>query len=184
MAYDAENRQTQFNAGLGIASYAYDGDGRRVKKNYNGETTVLVYDALGRLAVEYKDSAASGSGGTTFITQDHLGSNRVTTDAAGNIKSRHDYFPFGSEIASSIGSRSSIAGYPTTDPLRWRFTAKERDNESGLDYFGARYFSGAQGRFTSVDPSMLSVKLYIGVGPRQLPIKQCDAFDWPCPVGA
>jgi YD repeat-containing protein len=35
MAYDAENRQTQFNAGLGIASYAYDGDGRRVKKVYN-----------------------------------------------------------------------------------------------------------------------------------------------------
>src|SRR6185503_3204133 len=29
---------------------------------------------------------------------------------------------------------------------------KERDNESGLDYFGARYYSGAQGRFTSVDP--------------------------------
>jgi RHS repeat-associated protein len=31
-------------------------------------------------------------------------------------------------------------------------TAKERDNESGLDYFGARYYSGAQGRFTSHDP--------------------------------
>ncbi|MEW5980688.1 MAG: RHS repeat-associated core domain-containing protein, partial [Acidobacteriota bacterium] len=31
-------------------------------------------------------------------------------------------------------------------------TAKERDSESNLDYFGARYFSGAQGRFTSVDP--------------------------------
>ena len=32
-------------------------------------------------------------------------------------------------------------------PLR-EFTGKERDNETGLDYFGARYFSGAQGRFT------------------------------------
>jgi hypothetical protein len=31
-------------------------------------------------------------------------------------------------------------------------TGKERDNETGLDYFGARYFSGAQGRFTSPDP--------------------------------
>jgi RHS repeat-associated protein len=33
-------------------------------------------------------------------------------------------------------------------------TAKERDNESNLDYFGARYFSGAQGRFTGPDPVM------------------------------
>lgn len=32
-----------------------------------------------------------------------------------------------------------------------QFTGKERDAETGLDYFGARYFSGAQGRFTSPD---------------------------------
>ena len=36
------------------------------------------------------------------------------------------------------------------------FTGKERDSETGLDYFGARYFSAAQGRFTSVDPLMAS----------------------------
>ena len=35
---------------------------------------------------------------------------------------------------------------------RSRSTGKERDAETGLDYFGARYFSGAQGRFTSPDP--------------------------------
>jgi RHS repeat-associated protein len=34
-----------------------------------------------------------------------------------------------------------------------KFTQKERDNETGLDYFGARYYSSAQGRFTSVDPA-------------------------------
>ncbi len=38
-------------------------------------------------------------------------------------------------------------------------SGKERDAESGLDYFGARYFSSPQGRFTSVDPSMQSVVL-------------------------
>jgi len=32
------------------------------------------------------------------------------------------------------------------------FTSKERDAETGLDYFGARYLSSAQGRFTSPDP--------------------------------
>jgi RHS repeat-associated protein len=36
------------------------------------------------------------------------------------------------------------------------FTGKERDGETGLDYFGARYFSGAQGRFTSPDPLLNS----------------------------
>ena len=35
-------------------------------------------------------------------------------------------------------------------------SGKERDNESGLDYFGARYFSGAQGRFNSPDPLLNS----------------------------
>jgi RHS repeat-associated protein len=39
---------------------------------------------------------------------------------------------------------------------RPRCTSKERDAETGLDYFGARYFSGAQGRFTTVDPLMAS----------------------------
>ncbi|WP_228486487.1 RHS repeat-associated core domain-containing protein [Paludibaculum fermentans] len=38
-------------------------------------------------------------------------------------------------------------------------TGKERDAETGLDYFGARYFSGAQGRFTSPDPIMASAKV-------------------------
>ena len=33
-----------------------------------------------------------------------------------------------------------------------QFTGKERDAETGLDYFGARYMSSAQGRFTSADP--------------------------------
>jgi RHS repeat-associated protein len=37
-----------------------------------------------------------------------------------------------------------------------RFTAKERDAETGLDYFGARYFSGAMGRFTSPDPILIT----------------------------
>jgi RHS repeat-associated protein len=40
------------------------------------------------------------------------------------------------------------------DAVPPRFTAKERDSESGLDYFGALYMSSAQGRFTSVDPKL------------------------------
>jgi len=50
------------------------------------------------------------------------------------------------------GGRTTAQGYGTYDGIRQQFTSKERDNESGLDYFGARYYSSAQGRFTSVDP--------------------------------
>jgi RHS repeat-associated protein len=151
--YDAENRQTSYNTGNAMlnATYDYDGDGRRVRKLQNGKTTVWVYDAAGRLAAEYSDEIASNSG-TTYVTADHLGSTRILTDAAGNVQSRTDYLPFGEEIASNWGNRSSIAGYTAVTSIRQKFTGKERDGESGLDFFGARYFSGAQGRFTSPDP--------------------------------
>jgi len=39
--------------------------------------------------------------------------------------------------------------------MRPHFTGKERDSESGNDYFGARYYSSAMGRFMSPDPSGL-----------------------------
>lgn len=40
--------------------------------------------------------------------------------------------------------------------MRQKFTQKERDNETGLDYFGARYYASVQGRFTSPDPLLSS----------------------------
>jgi RHS repeat-associated protein len=45
-----------------------------------------------------------------------------------------------------------LQGYSGGDGVRQQFTHKERDNETGLDYFLARYYSSTQGRFTSVDP--------------------------------
>ncbi len=72
---------------------------------------------------------------------DALGSVRAVTDGSGAVLVRHDYEPYGVEWneAESADSR--------------RFTAKERDAESGLDYFGARYYSAPVARFTSVDPA-------------------------------
>src|SRR5207247_7947207 len=86
-----------------------------------------------------------------YLTQDALGSTRVVTDANMTVVARHDYFPFGEEIPPSLGGRAILGGYGTLDAIRQRFTGKERDTESGLDYFGARYFSAGQGRFTSPD---------------------------------
>jgi RHS repeat-associated protein len=50
------------------------------------------------------------------------------------------------------GARTSAQGYGMNDGVRQQFTSKERDSETGLDYFGARYYSSTQGRFTNVDP--------------------------------
>jgi RHS repeat-associated protein len=56
------------------------------------------------------------------------------------------------------GGRTTAQGYPDIvgNNVRQKFTSKERDNETGLDYFGARYFASLQGRFTSPDPLMAS----------------------------
>ena len=63
---------------------------------------------------------------------------------------RHDYLPFGEELYASQGGRTTALGY-TGDIIRQKFTQKERDVETGLDYFLARYYSSTQGRFTSPD---------------------------------
>ncbi len=66
------------------------------------------------------------------------------------MKSRHDYLPFGEEIMAGVNGRTAGQGY-IVDGVRQKFTAKERDAETGLDYFLARYYSSGQGRFTSPD---------------------------------
>jgi RHS repeat-associated protein len=71
---------------------------------------------------------------------DYLGSADTITDASGNIEKQSDYFPFGGEIVV-VGS----------DPNNYEFTGKERDSESGLDNFGARYYILAFGRFMTPD---------------------------------
>lgn len=153
--YDGENRQTKYDGGnplSGGTSYFYDGNGRRVKKTTPAGTTTFVYNVMGQLVAEYSDVPAS-SNGTTYVTADYLGTPRVITKSDKTVIGRHDYLPFGEELASSYGNRSSVAGYSSTDALNKKFAQKQRDNETGLDYSLARYYSPTQGRFTSVDPS-------------------------------
>ena len=72
---------------------------------------------------------------------DALGSVRAVTDQTGAVLERHDYLPFGEEWNPQ----------PSTDPRM--FTGKERDTETGYDYFGARYLSAKTARFTTTDPT-------------------------------
>ncbi len=81
-----------------------------------------------------------------------MNTTRVTTDTNGNVISRHDYKPFGEEIMSDVGNRLAIAGYDGVDGIRQKHTSYERDDETGLDFAKARYYSSLLGRFTSADP--------------------------------
>jgi RHS repeat-associated protein len=89
----------------------------------------------GESLAEYK------SGSTFFIHPDHLGSARLVTNVGGGVYDSLDYLPFGEQIRGGTGTTH-------------KFTGKERDAESGLDNFGARYDSSQYGRFMSPDPSM------------------------------
>lgn len=92
-----------------------------------------------------------------WLISDHLGTPRMIIDQSGSLATvkRHDYLPFGEEV-STLGLRAPSLGYSASDGVRQKFTQKERDVETGLDYFSARYYGSIQGRFTSADPIMIT----------------------------
>src|SRR5712691_3091359 len=98
---------------------------------------------------------AAGGGGSSsaqlhWLVSDQLGTPRMIFDQSGSLAnvSRHDYLPFGEEIFAGTAGRTTARGYGAGDGVRQHFSQKERDIETGLDYFGARYFASTQGRFS------------------------------------
>jgi RHS repeat-associated protein len=129
-----------------------------IAENHINNEFAFVYNAAGQLTAEYQTNYQASNTRTSYLTADHLGSPRVTTDSAGVVKSRHDYYAFGEEISSGITGRLSTQKY-VDDSIRQQYTGYERDDESGLDYAQARYYSSQHGRFTSVDPLMASATI-------------------------
>jgi RHS repeat-associated protein len=60
---------------------------------------------------------------------------------------------------ASLPYGDALASSNNLDPTEQHFTGKERDAESGNDYFGARYFASTMGRFMSPDPGNIGVKI-------------------------
>jgi RHS repeat-associated protein len=135
-------------------TYTYDGDGRRVVKS-NG--TLYWYGAGGDVLAETNSSGTTtneyvffGSqrvallpAGSTaqYYVQDSLGTSRVMTNNTGGVCYDADFTPFGGERAYTN----------TCTENTFKFTGKERDTESGNDYFGARFYTSVSGRFLSPD---------------------------------
>jgi len=157
VTYDPENRVSSVSQGGVTTTYTYDGDGNRVKKTTSSTGMLYWYglpgvlaesDLTGTIKSEYvffngtrvarRDEVTPT--GVSYYFSDHIKSASLVTDVAGNVKSESDYYPWGGELAMS-----------NSDPNHYKFTGKERDSESGLDYFGARLYSAAMGRFMTPD---------------------------------
>jgi RHS repeat-associated protein len=153
--YDAENHLATSNvAGNDLVTYAYDGEGRRLLEISGSGTTDYIYDAMGNVPAEVSNQTALVTR-TANLTPGHLGSTRLITDSSAAAARCYDSAPFGEEIPNRTNGRTGCyvpAAYPESpDSASQKFTGNERDAETGLDYFGARYFSAAMGRFTSPD---------------------------------
>lgn len=153
--WDAENRLTAVKQGsTTLASFAYDGNGRRSSKTAGGVTTSYVHDGLQFL--EERPSAGSTrryvygpgidqalaqviAGVTTYNVADHLGSIVRTTDSLGSPTFTREYDPWGNPIQGS-----STSGFA--------YTGREWDAETSLYYYRARYYAPSVGRFVSRDP--------------------------------
>jgi RHS repeat-associated protein len=128
------------------------------------------------------------SDGLHFYLNDPLGTRRVQTDYAGVIEQTCSSLPFGDGLSCTNSSQF---------PTEHHFTGKERDSESGNDYFGARYYASSMGRFLSPDWSAKaepvpyaklddpqSLNLYAYVGNNPLTHVDLDGHAGNCPPGS
>ena len=160
--YDAEERISSVTPYLGgTVTYQYDSEGNLVYENTGNSTQVFLRNAAGQpvfilpatgssgpfnLVTAYADGELVGTlTNNTFYwaAKDTVGTKRFTSGALNNgptpyVAETFTSLPFGDAL-SSIG----------ISPLH--FTGKERDAESGLDYFGARYYTSTMGRWMSPD---------------------------------
>jgi trimeric autotransporter adhesin len=93
--------------------------------------------AAGHLFATYDNN------GLHFYLNDVVGTRRIQTDYAGVMEQSCSGLPFGDDLDCSNS---------TQFPTEHHFTGKERDAETGLDYFGARYYASNLGRMMSPDP--------------------------------
>jgi len=152
--WDYENRLTQVTRPDGVSvTYKYDALGRRIQRSKNGTSTNYIYDGqdvvkdinsdgstveyLNGLGVDNKLRQTS-SAGTFYFMQDQLGSTHALTDSSGNVVEQEQYDSFGDGAGSSL--------------TRYGYTGRERDADTGLYYYRARWYDPQAGRFISEDP--------------------------------
>ena len=180
MVWDFKSQlQSADLGGGGTAYYVYDAAGQRVRKvteRQNGtrqrngsisatgirsstaapascsSETLHVMDDKRRIAlVETRTQGSDGSPAQLIRYQfgNHLGSASLELDDQAQIISYEEYSPYGSTSYQAVHQSIKAAA------KRYRYTGKERDEETGFTYHGARYYAPWLGRWTSCDPAGL-----------------------------
>lgn len=103
-----------------------------------------------------------------FQFSNHLGSASLELDDKANVISYEEYTPYGSTSYQALEKSIQAA------KKRYRYTGKERDEETGLYYYGARYYAVWLGRWTSADPAGLQDGLNQFVYARNKPTSLID----------
>jgi RHS repeat-associated protein len=197
--YRDQLRRTDLGGG-GTAYYTYDTTGQRVRKVWEKSAdlveerlylggfeiyrrrqgaerlereTLHIMDDQQRLALvetRTRDTAGDDPAPQQLIRYqfgNHLGSASLELDHQAQIVSYEEYTPYGSASYQAVRSQ-------TETTKRYRYTGKERDEESGFYYHGARYYAPWLGRWLSPDPAgaMDTTDLYIYVS--NSPVKLID----------
>ena len=168
--WDAENRLIEIKLksdSSTVATYAYDYKSRRITKTVGATETNFIYEGWNPIA-EFSGTTLSksyvwgmdlsgsmqGAGGvggllsvndgndTYYPTFDGNGNVSEYVDATGNVVAHYEYDAFGQVVAS--GSMK--------DDFTHQFSTKQLDSESGLHYYGYRYYDSSNGRWLGRDP--------------------------------
>ena len=170
--WDAENRLASVSSnGVDTITYAYDFMHRRIRKTTPSATHAYVYDGWNLIQETIAHSGTTstvhyvwgldlsgtlqGTGGVGgllaviidgvpyFPCYDANGNITEYVDASGNVVAHYEYSPFGETIEQSG---------PLADQFRFRFSTKYHDPETGLYYYGRRYYLPPLGCWLSRDP--------------------------------
>jgi RHS repeat-associated protein len=121
----------------GIFEYVWYDDGTLYQKNY-----IHVMDDTSRIAeIRVGDVFPTDiNDSITYILEDQIGSSVMRLSTSGTVIDEEEYYPFGDSSLRTFTYK------------RYRYVGKEKDAESGLYYYGARYYAAWTCRFISVDP--------------------------------
>jgi len=160
--YDENGNRVFKDDGQSAEWYLYDHMGRNIAvfdaaNNNRKMINLFGLDNIGKIDFTYTETTFTDPESGEIITsltaereksyyiKDHLGSIRQTISEGGSFLSAQDYYPYGKMIPSRVMNSGEVNS-------KFKFTSKERDVETGLDYFGARYYNSSIGLWHSVDP--------------------------------
>jgi RHS repeat-associated protein len=114
--------------------------------------TLHIMDERQRVALV--DTRTAGSDGSPaqlvrYELGNHIGSACVELDDQARLISYEEYYPHGATAYQAVTGQIDV-------PKRYRYAGKERDDENGFYFLGARYYASWLGRWTSADPAGLA----------------------------